>query len=113
MRISPPVVVLRPPEKLVLEVQVDGTYTFIDWMKDGKGGFTLFDESFIISENNIAHFQQVYTNSPTTSEYDIGLYTISVVTQNSRMEKSISVIQFGKFNMLSALSGGRHWLVQQ
>ena len=61
---SPPVVFLTPPEKLVLEVRTSGGYDFIFWTRVG-------DRSF--SQNattELVNFHEIFVRQPTTtSEY--------------------------------------------
>ena len=60
---SPPVVFLTPPEKLVLEVRASGGYDFISWNRVG-------DRSFRQSLSELVHFHEVFVRQPTTaSEY--------------------------------------------
>ena len=60
---SPPVVFLTPPEKLVLEVRTSGGYDFIAWNKVG-------DSSFRQSLSELVNFHEVFVRQPTTtSEY--------------------------------------------
>ena len=61
---SPPVVFLTPPEKLVLEVRASGGYDILLWSRVGDSSF---------SQNpmtELVNFHEVFVRQPTTtSEY--------------------------------------------
>ena len=61
---SPPVVFLTPPEKLVLEVRTSGGYDFIIWTRAG-------DRSFRQNAmTELLNFHEIFVRQPTTtSEY--------------------------------------------
>ena len=62
-RVSPPVVFLTPPEKLVLEVKTSGAYDFITWTRFG-------DRSFRQDLSELINFHEIFVRQPTTtSEY--------------------------------------------
>ena len=65
-RVSPPVVFLTPPEKLVLEVRASGGYDLILWSKVGDSSFSQNPTTELIN------FHEVFVRQPTTtSEYGI------------------------------------------
>ena len=72
----PDIIILRPPEKLVLEISNTGRYLFTQWARNGElagipsSGFQPFFESF-------AHFGEVYYAESTTME-DLGIYEATV-----------------------------------
>ena len=68
-RVSPLIVFLTPPEKLVLEVKASGGYDFVNWNRVG-------DRSFRQSLSELVNFHEVFVRQPTTtSEY--GTYEAS------------------------------------
>ena len=67
-RVSPEVIFLRPPEKLVIEIKATGRYRNIQWTKNGAR-LTIQPEQF-------PNFNEILIYSTTTQE-DIGLYEIS------------------------------------
>ena len=91
VRISPPVIFLVPPEKLVLEVSASGGYSSITWSKDGSAlGTTAAPAS--ISE--FTNFFEIFVREPmTTSDY--GTYDISYSGQGG-VGTEILVAQPGK-----------------
>ena len=67
-RISPEVVYLRPPEKLILEVKAKGRFQEIHWSING----TLVT----ISQSQFSNYREIYFVEETT-EANFGLYEIS------------------------------------
>ena len=57
---SPPVVFLTPPEKLVLEVRTRGGYDFIAWARVG-------DRSFRQNLTELVNFHEIFVRQPTTT----------------------------------------------
>ena len=70
-RISPEVLYLRPPEKLVIEVKVKGRFREILWsFNGGRISYTQSNESF-------SNYNEIYFIEE-TSNTNLGLYEISV-----------------------------------
>ena len=70
-RISPRVIVLNPPEKLVIETRTSGGYQHYDWVRNGHpaafvGGFSAIIEEF-------PNFFEIFVREPTTTD-DLGVY---------------------------------------
>jgi len=70
-RISPQVIVLNPPEKLVIETKASGGYQQYDWVRNGhpaafEGGFSAIIEEF-------PNFFEIFVREPTTTD-DLGVY---------------------------------------
>ena len=70
-RVSPPVIFLVPPEKLVLEVSASGGYSNIVWSRDGNalGGAA----PALLSE--FTYFFEIFVREPTTTS-DLGVYDV-------------------------------------
>ena len=78
-RVSPPVVFLTPPEKLVLEVRTSGGYDILFWSKVG-------DSSFRQSLSELVNFHEVFVRQPTTtSEYGTYRPHYSIAEGETRM----------------------------
>ena len=96
-RVSPPSIILNPPEKLVLEVQTSGRFLFTQWQRNGDMAAGL--GSFQPGDENFAHFTEVYTSKPTT-DADLGVYEITALRGSGQTLEpgsiTIVVIQFGK-----------------
>ena len=70
-RISPEVIILRPPEKLVIEVRVSGEYSVLFWV---KSGFTPIPQAMRPQE--FPNFYEMFVRDNTTAE-DEGLYVVA------------------------------------
>ena len=67
-RVSPPVVFLTPPEKLVLEVRTRGGYDFFSWNR-------VRDNSFRQDLSELLNFHEIFVRQPTTAS-DYGTYRV-------------------------------------
>jgi hypothetical protein len=67
--VSPEIIFLRPPEKLIIEVMISGRYQDIQWSLNGVPQ-TLTPEEY-------PNYNEIYVKG-TTEETDIGLYEVSV-----------------------------------
>jgi hypothetical protein len=74
--ISPSLVILRPPEKLVLEVSLTGRYRLAQWARNGAIRLVM-GSTFTPSLESFVHFDEVYFVENTTME-DLGQYEIYV-----------------------------------
>ena len=74
-RISPSMIVLRPPEKLTLEIMASGVYSHIEWKKNDA----LFDTAAFEVEQpqEFPNFYEIFVRDPTTP-FDFGIYEASV-----------------------------------
>ena len=84
-RISPKVIFLRPPEKLVIEVKVSGQYRNIRRQKNGV--------LQTIQPQQFPNYNEILVYSTTTQE-DIGLYEISVSFNPITQIVSLSELDF-------------------
>ena len=62
--VSPPIIVIRPPEKLVIEVQCFGGYVDLFWNRDNSNLVT-----------GLFHFREVFVAEETT-EHSAGIYNV-------------------------------------
>ena len=77
-RISPQVIVLNPPEKLVLETQASGGYQKIQWTRNGYPISTDHVDPFFVSlPHEFVNFFEIFVRKPTTSR-DLGVYRVSL-----------------------------------
>ena len=92
-RVSPEVIFLRPPEKLVIEVIVTGRYRNIVW--------NLNSMLQTITPEEYSNYNEIYVKE-TTQDSDIGLYEVdarasNILTQQlSPVELDFFVIAPGK-----------------
>ena len=73
VRISPPAIILRPPEKLALEVSASGRYSGISWSRDGFAIGTTAAPALL---SEFTNFFEIFVREPTTTS-DYGTYDIS------------------------------------
>jgi hypothetical protein len=91
--ISPSVIGLRPPQKLVIEVMVTGQYLAIQWARNGSirgipgGPFSPPEESF-------TYFGEVYFVEVTTEE-DLGRYEVDLHRGHRTTKIPIDVMSIG------------------
>ena len=76
-RVSPPVVFLTPPEKLVLEVRVNGGYDLLLWSRVGDSSFSQNPTTELIN------FHEVFVRQPTTSS-EYGTYGASYALESGQ-----------------------------
>ena len=69
-RISPQVIVLNPPEKLVIETRASGGYQHYDWLRNGNAFGT---GSFPATLDEFPNFFEIFVREPTTMD-DLGAY---------------------------------------
>ena len=97
-RISPRVIVLDPPEKLVLETRASGGYQWIDWTKNGNA-FTLAQgQPFTITLQEFPNFFEIFVREPTTAN-DLGVYEVDLVLNTGPQvpEVDFAVTPYSKY----------------
>ena len=73
-RISPRVVVLNPPEKLVIETRASGGYQHYDWTKNGIAVATA---GFPATLDEFSNFFEIFVREPTTMD-DLAVYGVDL-----------------------------------
>ena len=79
-RISPRVIVLSPPEKLVIETRASGGYRQPDWQRNGNAFRTATapgPSNFIITLQEFSNFFEIYVREPTDAS-DLGVYEVDL-----------------------------------
>ena len=92
---------LRPPEKLVLEIRATGQYNFINWKRNGAS-FTSGGAFQAQIPEEFPHFFEIYVHEPINTD-DLGLYEVELVPspgQQAPDEVDIAVIAPGRENIL-------------
>ena len=69
-RVSPEVILLRPPEKLVIEIKATGRYRRIVWHKNG-----------FLLPHQFPNYNEILVYGTTTQD-DLGLYEVSLFPVN-------------------------------
>lgn len=77
--LSPSIIILRPPDELVLEIQTSGRFFALEWRKDGaSSGF---------DANSFAHFSEVHYVE-NTSAVHLGRYEARLIPFNGSAQVS-------------------------
>ena len=76
-RVSPEVIFLRPPEKLVIEIKATGRYRRILWQKNG-----------LVLPQEFPNHNEILVYGTTTQD-DLGLYEVSLFPANPAFQRSV------------------------
>ena len=71
-RVSPPVIVLDPPEKLVIETRASGGYQRFNWIRNGIL-YSLSGLFHVVVPREFPNFFEIFVREPTTTD-DLGVY---------------------------------------
>ena len=99
-RVSHVIIILRPPQKLVIEVATSGSYIGIEWSKDGISQGTA---GFMPPNSSFTHFAETYFSFP-TNESDLGVYGASLITskgQERPRENFVVILQGKRVDVIS------------
>ena len=94
-RISPRVIVLDPPEKLVIETRASGGYRQLDWTKNMDTFTTTQGQPFTVTPQEFPNFFEIFVREPTTVN-DLGLYEVDL-TGLQISEVDFTVTPYSKF----------------
>jgi len=77
-RVSPQVIVLNPPEKLVIETQASGGYQQIYYSRNGHPFSPNPSDSFFAKvPDEFPNFHEIFVREPTTAN-DLGVYEVEL-----------------------------------
>ncbi len=98
--VTPQLIIIEPPERLVIEVQSSGAYDVILWRRNGAA-YTFNDPDFPISSDRFFYFYEAYVREPTSMD-DLGLYEVlvfAVADQDTTLspDQSFTVVRYGEF----------------
>lgn len=79
-RVSPEVIFLRPPEKLIIEVKATGRYRNILWQKSGL--------RLLVQPQQFPNYNEILVYS-TTTEDDLTLYEVSLFPANVLIQRVV------------------------
>jgi len=94
-RVSPRVIALNPPEKLVIETRSSGGYQLIDWLRNGN---TFGSSGFPVTPQEFPNFFETFVREPTTMD-DLGVYVADLqiaVGQSQIPDVQFFVTRYGK-----------------
>ena len=98
--ITPELVIINPPEKLVLEVEASGAYERFNWERNGDTFSFIPGAAFPIGTDRYFNFFEVYVQHSTTSA-DLGLYEVDLVQVGSEQTNVpaliFMVVPYGEF----------------
>ena len=77
-RVSPRIIVLDPPEKLVLETRASGGYQQFDWSKNGNVFTTAQGRQFTVTIQEFPNFFEIFVRDNTTTN-DLGVYEVDLI----------------------------------
>jgi len=87
-RVSPRVIVLNPPEKLVIETTSSGGYQHYDWSRNGN---PFGSAGFPVTLQEFPNFIEIFVREPTTMD-DLGVYDVDLTI--SAGQTQTPVVQF-------------------
>ena len=76
-RVSPRIIVLDPPEKLVLETTASGGYREFEWIRNGNP-FMVASGRFPVSVEDFSNFFEIFVRDNATVN-DLGVYDVELV----------------------------------
>ena len=83
-RVSPEAIILRPPEKLVIEVETTGRYEAIFWTRNGNQFSEMMTSQFFVrfpnvspTSSELSNYFEIFVREPTT-ESDFGVYEVQL-----------------------------------
>ena len=95
-RVSPRVIVLDPPEKLVIETRASGGYQQFDWTKNNNPFTTAQGQPFTVTLQEFPNFFEIFVREPTTAN-DLGVLN----TGSQVPEIVFAVISYSKYILSS------------
>ena len=90
-RISSRVIVLDPPEKLVLETRASGGYQQFDWVKNGNVFTLIPGQPFTVTLQEFPNFFEIFAREPTTVN-DLGVYEVDLVLNTGPQAPEVDFI---------------------
>ena len=98
-RVSPPVIILDPPEKLVIETRASGGYQRELWFRNGSLYSPSPSASFhVVVPREFPNFFEIFAREPTTTD-DLGVYEADLQLasgQTASQNVQFVVTRYGK-----------------
>jgi len=94
-RVSPQIIVLNPPEKLVIETRASGGYQHHDWIRNGN---PFGSSGFPVTPQEFPNFVEIFVREPTTVG-DLGVYEVDLTIsagQTQIPDLQFFVTRYGK-----------------
>ena len=83
-RVSPEVIILRPPEKLVIEVRTTGEYQVHFWFKN-ENLFGTTGNFQVMFPDELPNFAEIFVRDNTTND-DLGIYRVRPTLTNANAQ---------------------------
>ena len=90
-RISSQVIVLDPPEKLVIETRASGGYQQSEWSKNMNPFTTAQGQPFTVTFQEFPNFFEIFVREPTTVN-DLGVYEVDLVLNTGPQAPEVDFI---------------------
>ena len=90
-RITSQVIVLDPPEKLVIETRASGGYRQFDWSKNMNPFTSVQGQPFTVTLQEFSNFFEIFAREPTTAN-DLGVYVVDLVLNNGPQVPEVDFI---------------------
>ena len=102
-RIFSQVIVLDPPEKLVIETRASGGYQQFDWSKNNNLFTPIQGQPFTVTLQEFTNFFEIFVREPTTVN-DLGVYEVELVLNTGPQvpELDFTVTPYSKYMYTSA-----------
>ena len=98
-RISPRVIILDPPKKLVLETRASGGYRQFDWTKNGHVFTIAQGQPFSITLQEFPNFFEIFVRD-NTSTNDLGVYEADLILNTGQVPAvDFIVTPYSKYNV--------------
>ena len=94
-RVSPKVIILNPPEKLVIETRASGGYQHYDWTRNGNPAGTA---NFPATLEEFSNFFEIFVREPTTTD-DLGVFKADLTIapgQAQAQDVEFCVVRYGE-----------------
>ena len=96
-RVSPRVIVLDPPEKLVIETRASGGYRQFDWTRNSHPFDLRPGQPFTVTLQEFPNFFEIFVRDPTTTN-DLGVYEVDLVLNTGQAsEIDFTVTPYSKY----------------
>ena len=100
------IIILRPPDKLVLEVRATGQYNLIEWRRNGVAFGFFPDSAFrVMLFQELPNFFEIFVREPTTRD-DLGVFAVTLsptITTTRIINFAVVEAGIGLFHSISVL----------
>ena len=104
-RVSPRVIILDPPEKLVIETRASGGYQRFDWFRNGSL-YSLSGPFHVVIPREFPNFYENFVREPTTTD-DLGVYEADLQLASGQIQApfvEFVVTRYGKDHKTSTFT---------